>query len=91
MKKQARLMQEQFGQMQSQLKNTLFEGSAGNGLVTLTLSGEKAIKKISIKRECINPSDIEGLQDLIIAAFEDAAKKVDNSEKGLPQIPGFGF
>ncbi|MCC6128098.1 MAG: YbaB/EbfC family nucleoid-associated protein [Chlamydiae bacterium] len=91
MKKQARMMQEQLGQMQSQLKSTSFEGSAGNGLVTLTLTGEKILKKITIKPECVNPSDIEGLQDLIIAAFEDAAQKVESSGKALPQIPGFGF
>lgn len=91
MKKQARMMQEQLGQMQDQLKNASFEGSAGNGLVTVSLNGEKVLKKISIKPECVDPKDIEGLQDLIIAAFEDAAHKIDHSRKAMPQIPGFGF
>jgi DNA-binding YbaB/EbfC family protein len=76
MKKQARMMQDQFGQMRDQLQNTLVEGSAGNGLVTITLNGEKAIKKLTIQPECVNPNDIEGLQDLIIAAFEEAASKI---------------
>lgn len=89
MKKQARMMQQQFGQMQHQLKNTLIEGSAGNGLVKIVLDGEKSIKKITIQPECVNPNDIEGLQDLIIAAFEDAAKKVAASQPNMPQIPGF--
>jgi DNA-binding YbaB/EbfC family protein len=88
MKKQARMMQEQFGQIQNQLKNTLVEGSAGNGLVKIVLDGEKTIKKIAIKPECVNSDDVEGLQDLIIAAFEDAAGKIEKSQSGMPQIPG---
>lgn len=71
MKKQARLMQNQF----SQMKDNLVEGSAGNGLVTITLNGVKDLKKITIKPECI--SDLEGLQDLILAAFENASSKLN--------------
>lgn len=77
MKKQARMMQEQFGQMRDQLKNKQVIGIAGNGLVSVTLNGEKSIQSISIKPDCINKDDIEGLQDLIIAAFQDAEKKID--------------
>jgi DNA-binding YbaB/EbfC family protein len=79
MKKQARMMQEQFGQMQQNLQTTLVEGSAGNGLVKITLNGTKEMKKISISPECVNPNDIDGLQDLILAAFEDAASKIQNN------------
>ena len=91
MKKQARMMQDQFGQMRDKLQNTLVEGSAGNGLVTITLNGEKEIKKLSIKPECVNPNDIEGLQDLIIAAFEEASSKIQSDTNSMPKIPGFGF
>ena len=86
MKKQARLMQDQVGQMRDNLKKTLSTGSAGNGLVTATIDGEKALKKIVIKPECVNPNDIEGLQDLIIAAYEDAAQKLENSPSS-PKMP----
>jgi len=75
MKKQARMMQEQVSQMRSNLQNTLTEGSAGNGLITVILNGEKELKKIMIQPECV--SDIEGLQDLIVAAFENASSKID--------------
>ena len=75
MKKQARMMQEQMGQMRNTLQTKQIEGSAGSGLVTVTLNGEKELKKIVIKPECL--TDAEGLQDLIIAAFADAARKVD--------------
>ena len=77
MKKQARMMQEQFGQMREQLQNKQVAGAAGNGLVSVTLNGEKMLKQITIKPECVNKDDIEGLQDLILAAFEDAAKKIE--------------
>lgn len=80
MKKQARMMQDQVGQIRENLKKNLSTGSAGNGLVTVTIDGEKSLKTISIKPECVNPNDIEGLQDLIIAAFEDAAQKLENSQ-----------
>ncbi len=78
-------MQEQFSQIKDKMQDTSVEGSAGNGLVTLTLNGSKELKKIAIKPECIDPKDVEGLQDLILAAFEDAASKLDNQNNpGLP-------
>lgn len=83
MKKQARLMQEQMGQMRQNLANQTAEGSAGSGLVTLTLNGEKEIKKLTIKPECVNPNDIEGLQDLIMAAHADALAKLPEPENPL--------
>jgi DNA-binding YbaB/EbfC family protein len=82
MKKQAKMMQQQMEQMKQNLETTLVEGSAGNGLVTITLNGSRDLKKIIIKPECA--SDVEGLQDLIVAAFEDAASKIEDHG-----IPGF--
>jgi DNA-binding YbaB/EbfC family protein len=82
MKKQARLMQEQFSQMQSELAKKEIEGQAGNRLVVVTLDGKKNLKKIAINPQCL--ADVEGLQDLIIGAFEDAASKLDE-----PAIPMF--
>ncbi len=84
MKKQMRMMQDQMGQMKETLQNTLVQGSAGNGLVTLTINGEKDLKKITIKPETL--TDAEGLQDLIIAAFEDASKKLE-AQSSTPKFP----
>ena len=81
MKKQARLMQNQFSQMKDNLESTLVEGSAGNGLVTVTLNGSKELKKIIIKPECV--TDVEGLQDLILGAFADANSKLENQNPKL--------
>ena len=78
MKKQMRMMHEQMDQMKESLQNTLVQGTAGNGLVTVTINGEKNLKKINIKPECV--SDIEGLQDLILAAFEDASRNLESQQ-----------
>lgn len=80
MKKQMRMMQEQMDQMKETLQSTLIQGTAGNGLVTVTINGEKNLKKIAIKPECV--SDIEGLQDLILAAFEDASRNLEKQQGG---------
>jgi DNA-binding YbaB/EbfC family protein len=84
MQKQAQMMQKQFAQMKEQLATKTFEGSAGNGLVTVTINGEKDLKKIIIKPECL--SDAEGLQDLILGAFEDANKKLESMDNPLASL-----
>ncbi len=69
-------MKEQFAQIQAQLAKLEVLGTAGNGLVKITLSGEKELKKIEISPTCVTPDDVEGLQDLILAAHRDAAQKL---------------
>lgn len=88
MKKQARLMQEQFNQAKNKMASTLVEGRAGNGLVVVTLNGSKELKKIVIHPDCA--SDVEGLQDLIMAAFMDAAGKLEVDNPSMPAFSG-GF
>ncbi len=85
MKKQRRQMEEQLQLMQETMQNKSIEGQSGNGLVTVTLSGDKSLKSIKIKPECVDPEDVEGLEDLILAAFHNAAQK---SEEDAPAIPG---
>ncbi len=77
MKKQARMMQEQYAQMREEMQKKTVFGTSGNGLVTITLSGDRNMKEIKIKPECVDPEDIEGLEDLIRAAYEDAASKLE--------------
>jgi DNA-binding YbaB/EbfC family protein len=96
-KKEARLMQEQLGKMQQKMSQAEVTGTAGNGLVTLTLNGEHELKTIKIKPECVDAEDIEGLQDLIKAAFNDATAKLKSQGMdgmggmGLPDLSKFGF
>jgi DNA-binding YbaB/EbfC family protein len=76
-KKQQRAIQEQFSALQEQMKNSEFTGSAGNGLVEIVMNGEKDLKSIKINPECVDPEDVEGLQDLIVQAFRDASQKME--------------
>lgn len=87
MKKQARQMQEQFEQMQEELSKKRVTGTAGGDLVKMTLNGDKEIVDLEIKKECVDPEDVEGLQDLIIGAFQNAAAKLQDEMPALP----FGF
>lgn len=84
-KKQAKLMQDQLSKMQSNMQDIEATGTAGNGLVTITLGGEHEIKQIKIKPDCVDPEDIEGLEDLIKAAHQDALKQL--SDKMSKQLP----
>lgn len=87
-KKQARAFQEQLTKMQSQMENAEVTGISGNGLVTVTLNGEYEIKQLKIKPECVDPEDVEGLEDLIKAAFKEASKKLKSqSMQSMPQLP----
>ena len=64
-------------QMKEELRNTQVVGSAGGGLVKITMNGEKEPLKIEIHPDCVDKADVEGLQDLIQEAFLTALKEVD--------------
>ena len=80
LKKQARMMEQQFAEMQEQMQATKVEGKSAGDFVKVILNGEKKLEKIEINPECVDPSDIEGLQDLILSAFEDAHEKIEESQ-----------
>jgi DNA-binding YbaB/EbfC family protein len=86
-KKQAKMMREQFGKLQEQMQQIEVEGVAGNGLVTVRLNGENELKGITIKPECVDADDIEGLQDLIKAAHADATAKLKEHAPAIPRMP----
>jgi len=100
-KKQARLFQEQLSGMQEAYSQKLEQievtGSAGNGLVSITMNGAHELKRISIKPECVDPEDIEGLETLIKAAFQDVTAKLQSqTDSGsmlsdLPNMSALGF
>ncbi len=82
MKKQAKLMQEQMHTAQDKMKNLEMVGEAGGGLVKITLNGSYELLKVEIQKECVDPNDIEGLQDLFLLAHRDAMKKIQLQEEG---------
>lgn len=95
MMKQAQQMQEQ---LQRDLAATRVEATAGGGMVTVVMNGSKQIQEITIDPEVVSRDDVEMLQDLIVAAVNDAQRKVDETVAGkvggmmgglgMPGLPG---
>ena len=93
-KKEAKAMQQKFQEMQEKLKDEKVMGTAGAGLVSITLNGEHEMIEVKIKPECVDKEDVEGLEDLIRAAYNDAAKKLEKNsmtDMNFPGMPSFGF
>lgn len=91
--KQAQKMQKDMMKMQEELEQRQIETSAGGGAVTVVVSGKKELISINIKPEVVDPDDVEMLQDLILAAVNEAIRKADemvNSEMGK-LTGGFGL
>jgi DNA-binding YbaB/EbfC family protein len=88
-KKQNKMIYEQLNKMQEELQNLEVTGTAANGLVTIKLTGEHELKQVKIKPECVDKDDIEGLETLIKAAYEDALKQIRNKTPSTPNLSGF--
>lgn len=99
MMKQAQKLQEKMAEMQKELANTEISGSSGGGMVSVTLNGKGDLRRIKIDPSLVDPQEVEVLEDLIIAACNDAKAKVEAhiAEKmssltgGLPLPPGFSL
>lgn len=94
--KQAQKMQKDMAKLQEELEDKTVEVTAGGGAITVVATGKKEIKEITIKPEVVDPDDIEMLQDLVLAAVNEALRKADemaNSEMsritgGMGGFPG---
>lgn len=75
--KQAQRMQKQMAEAQENLDTLIFEASVGGGAVVAQVTGKKILSKIDIKPDVVDPDDIEMLQDLIIAAVNEAMHKAE--------------
>ena len=78
MMKQVQKMQKDMAKMQDDLKNKTIDVSTGGGAVKITMNGEKKVTAILIDKAAVDPDDVEMLQDLLCAAFNDATKRVDD-------------
>jgi nucleoid-associated protein EbfC len=78
MMKQMQKMQKDMAKAQEELSEKTVEGTAGGGMVTVIVNGQKEIVEVNIKEEVVDPEDIEMLQDLVLAATNDALKKIDD-------------
>ena len=79
--KQAQKMQRQMEENQKALEEKEFTAAAGGGVVEVTISGKKEVTKVSLKEEVVDPDDIEMLEDLIMAAMNEAIRMQDEDQK----------
>ena len=77
MMKQAQAMQAKMAEMQEKLAELEVSGQAGAGMVTATLNGKSELRGLKIDPSLVDPSDVEVLEDLIVAAVNDAKVKVE--------------
>ena len=94
--KQAQAMQAKMAEMQAELDNVEVQGTAGGGAVTLTMTAKGQMKSVSIDASLMNADEKEILEDLVVAAVNDARQKAERTlqermaevTKGLPLPPG---
>lgn len=89
--KQAQKMQQKMQEAQEELKASVVESSVGNGMVQLSMNGERKVESISIKAEMVDLDDIEMLEDMIMAALNDANEQIDKlTEEIMGPFGGVG-
>ena len=87
--KQAQRMQRQMEEAQQQLETMEATATAGGGAVEVTVSGKKEVLKVKLAEEVVDPDDIEMLEDLIVAATNEALRKIDEaSQQSMSKITG---
>ena len=97
--RQVEQMQNRMVKAQEEVAAAIVEGSAGGGVVTVTMTGDQDIRAVTIKPEVVDPDDVETLQDLVVAAVSDAlqrskelqAARLSEVTGGLGLPPGLGF
>ena len=89
MLKQAQKMQEEMAEKQAELEEREYEVAAGGGVINVKINGRKEILSVKIDPEVIDPDDAETLEDLIVAAMNEAIKKVEAvSAEEMQKITG---
>lgn len=97
MMKQAQKMQTKMQEMQDKLAEEEIDGASGGGMVQMTVNGKGDLKRIKIDKSLMDPEEVEVLEDLIVAAFNDAKTKVEEHVQsqmseltgGMQLPPGF--
>lgn len=87
--KQAQKMQRQMEEQTKELETKEFTAAAGGGAVEVTISGKREVMKVKLQEEVVDPEDIEMLEDLIVAATNEALRKVDEeSSSAMNKLTG---
>lgn len=79
MMKQAQKMQEDLLKMQSEMEEKTYSAQSGGGAVTASVSGKRELTELTIEPDAVDPDDVEMLQDLIVAAVNEALRKAETS------------
>ena len=80
MMKQAQKMQQEMLRMQEEMENKTFTAAAGGGMVTATVNGKHELLNIEINPEAVDPDDVEMLQDMVIAAVNEALRTAETDK-----------
>lgn len=87
--RQAQKLQQQMTKMQEELEQREFEASAGGGMVTVKVTGKKELVSLEIKPEAVDPDDVEMLQDMVMAAVNEALRTAnDTMEREMGKLTG---
>ena len=97
--KQAQKMQKQMAEQAKEFETKEFTASAGGGAVSVTVSGKRELTKVAIDPDAVDPEDVEMLQDMIVAAANEALRQMEAANQeimgkltgGLGGLGGFGF
>ena len=81
--KQAQRMQRQMEEQQAELENKEFSATAGGGVVEVTVTGKREVSKVKIDPEAVDPDDVEMLEDLIMAATNEALRKMEEENAAM--------
>ena len=90
--RQAQKLQEQMAKTQGELEDREYTAQAGGGMVSVTVTGKQELKNIEIKPECVDPEDVEMLQDMILAAVNEALRMGEETRNAEMSklAPGMG-
>lgn len=91
MMRQAQKMQQQMLQLQEELETREYEASAGGGMVTVKVNGKREVLSLVIDPQAVDPEDVEMLQDMVIAAVNEALRKNEEArEAEMGKMQGMG-
>jgi DNA-binding YbaB/EbfC family protein len=77
MMKDLQKMQGRMAKVQEELQGAVYEAEAGGGLVKIAINGRFEVQSVRLKKEAVDPEDVEALEDLLLAAFNEARAKAD--------------
>jgi nucleoid-associated protein EbfC len=89
MMNQLRKMQQEMAKAQEDIQNTTVEGAAAGGVVKITMTADNRVTKVALDKSVVDPDDVETLEDVIVAAFNDARAKAEEfASKRMGSVTG---